>query len=105
LADSEPFVIAASTKADLESLQFSNFDAIAPPEIFSWDALGTVPGFIVLVGGGFLVGFGARYASGCTSGHAIFGLANFQLPSLVAVLGFFAGGMFSTHVLLPVLFG
>jgi uncharacterized membrane protein YedE/YeeE len=105
LADPETFVIAASTQADLEALGFSNFDTIAPPEIFTWSALATVPGFIVLVVGGFLVGFGARYASGCTSGHAIFGLSNLQLPSLVAVLGFFAGGMFSTHVLLPVLFG
>ena len=38
--------------------------------------------------GGFLIGFGTRWAGGCTSGHAISGLANLQLPSLVAVIGF-----------------
>lgn len=105
LADSERFVIASSTQADLEAIGFSDFDTIAPPEIFSWEALGTVAGFITLVAGGFLVGFGARYANGCTSGHAVFGLSNFQLSSLVAVLGFFAGGMFSTFLVLPWLFG
>ena len=57
-----------------------------------------------MVVGGFLVGFGARWAGGCTSGHAISGLANFQWPSLLAVVGFFAGGLLMTHVLLPLLF-
>ena len=55
--------------------------------------------------GGFLVGFGARWAGGCTSGHAISGLADFQLPSLVAVVGFFVGGLAVTHFLLPFLLG
>jgi uncharacterized protein len=55
--------------------------------------------------GGFLVGFGARYAGGCTSGHAISGLADLQLPSLVAVLGFFAGGLLVTFGILPLLLG
>jgi hypothetical protein len=54
----------------------------------------------MIVGGGFLVGFGARYANGCTSGHAISGLANLQLSSLLAVIGFFAGGLISVHFLL-----
>ena len=58
-------------------------------------------GLILMVGGGFLVGFGTAYAGGCTSGHAISGLADFQLPSLLAVLGFFAGGLVATHLLLP----
>ena len=104
LADPEPFSIAASTRADLEALGFSRFDDIAPPEIFSWEALRNPAAWVVLAGGGFLVGFGARWGSGCTSGHAIFGLSNLQLPSLVAVCGFFAGGVFATHVILPVLF-
>jgi uncharacterized membrane protein YedE/YeeE len=60
---------------------------------------------VIIVGGGFLVGFGARYADGCTSGHAITGLANLQLPSLLAVVGFFVGGLLSAHVLLPALLG
>jgi uncharacterized membrane protein YedE/YeeE len=46
------------------------------------------------------VGFGARYANGCTSGHAISGLANLQLSSLLAVIGFFTGGLISVHFLL-----
>ena len=64
-------------------------------------ALRTWRGVVVLIGGGFLVGFGTAWAGGCTSGHAISGLANFQLPSLVAVLGFFAGGLVGTWLLLP----
>ncbi len=76
----------------------------APPEAVSWPALTTLRGFCTLVVGGFLVGFGARWAGGCTSGHAITGLANLQWPSLVAVIGFFAGGLLMTHVILPLLF-
>jgi len=69
--------------------------------LFSWEALFTIRGLIIIVGGGFLVGFGARYAGGCTSGHAISGLSNLQLPSLVAVIGFFIGGLIMTWLLLP----
>lgn len=84
----------------------SNGDLIrfAPAEAVSWAALATPRGFLTLVGGGFLVGFGARWAGGCTSGHAIDGLAHLQWPSLVAVLGFFAGGLLMVHVILPRLF-
>jgi uncharacterized protein len=55
-----------------------------------------------MVVGGMLIGFGARWAGGCTSGHAIAGLSNLQLPSLVAVIGFFLGGLVATFVVLPV---
>ena len=65
--------------------------------------LATARGLAIIVGGGFLVGFGTAYAGGCTSGHGITGLAALQLPSLVAVLGFFAGGLAGTHLLLPVI--
>ena len=58
---------------------------------------------VILIGGGFMVGFGARYAGGCTSGHAISGLSNLQLPSLIAVIGFFIGGLIMSWVLLPIL--
>ena len=78
------------------------FDAnYLPAAIFDFDHLFTGRGFIMMVIGGFLVGFGTRYAGGCTSGHAISGLADFQLPSLVATIGFFIGGLITTHVLLP----
>ncbi|HKJ01745.1 MAG TPA: YeeE/YedE thiosulfate transporter family protein, partial [Longimicrobiales bacterium] len=71
--------------------------------LFSWDALLSVPGLILILGGGFLVGFGARWANGCTSGHAISGLVNLQLSSLVVVVGFFVGGLVSAHLLLPLI--
>jgi uncharacterized membrane protein YedE/YeeE len=69
--------------------------------IYSWQSLFTLRGFIIIVIGGFLIGFGARYAGGCTSGHAISGLADLQLPSLVAVIGFFTGGLIMTWLILP----
>ena len=70
-------------------------------DLYSWKSLFTLRGFIVIIVGGFLVGFGARYAGGCTSGHAISGISNLQLPSLVAVIGFFIGGLIMTWLLLP----
>jgi uncharacterized membrane protein YedE/YeeE len=69
--------------------------------IYSWGSLFTLRGLIVIVGGGFLIGFGARYAGGCTSGHAISGIADLQLPSLVAVIFFFVGGLITTYLILP----
>lgn len=77
--------------------------ALVPLDVFNWPALLTVRGFVMMVAGGFLVGFGTAYAGGCTSGHGVMGLANFEKASLVAVLGFFAGGLFCTYVILPVL--
>lgn len=70
-------------------------------DLYSWKSLFSLRGLIIIVGGGFLVGFGARYAGGCTSGHAISGIANMQLPSLVAVMGFFVGGLIMTWLILP----
>jgi uncharacterized membrane protein YedE/YeeE len=69
--------------------------------LFNWGALGTLRGFIMIVLGGFLVGFGTRYAGGCTSGHAIMGLSTLQWPSLVATCCFMAGGFIMTHFILP----
>jgi uncharacterized membrane protein YedE/YeeE len=97
--------ISAATRADLTALGISDFTGLVPVEIFSWSALGTLPGLVLIVGGGFLVGFGTRYANGCTSGHAISGLSALRVTSLVAVVGFFVGGLLSTHVLLPLVLG
>jgi len=72
-----------------------------PEEIFSIEVLMQPKVLFILSIGGFLVGFGARYAGGCTSGHAISGLSNLQLVSLYAVIGFFIGGLFMNHLLLP----
>lgn len=96
--------IAESTRADLHALGLRDLTGLMPPELFSWSALATGRGLLTLVLGGFLVGFGARWAGGCTSGHAISGLATQQVPSLIAVFGFFAGGLLMTHVLLPLIF-
>ena len=104
LASPDPLVVADATTADLAVMGVTTFEGLAPAQVFSWEGLATVPGFVMIVIGGFLVGFGARYAGGCTSGHAISGLANLQLPSLLAVLGFFAGGLLATWVILPLLF-
>lgn len=75
-----------------------------PTELFDNNVFSDIKGLAVLIIGGILVGFGARYADGCTSGHAISGLSNLQLPSLIAVIGFFAGGLFMIHVLFPLIF-
>jgi uncharacterized protein len=93
--------ISESSRDRLASLGVQDFSGMMPTDLFSFEALATFPGMILIVGGGFLVGFGARYANGCTSGHAISGLATLQRSSLVAVLGFFAGGLLAAHVLLP----
>lgn len=97
--------ISDSTIQDLAALGISAPEGMQPKEIFSWDALTSGYGWIMLVAGGFLVGFGSRYGGGCTSGHAISGLSTLQLPSLVAVIGFFIGGLFTTFVLLPLILG
>lgn len=74
------------------------------PDFYTWTALFSWRGLLIIVGGGFLVGFGARYAGGCTSGHAISGLSALQVSSLIAVIGFFLGGLFMTYVIFPLIF-
>lgn len=94
--------ISEKTIANLTSLGIADAGKdIAPLELFSFDALLSVRGVIMLVVGGFLIGFGTRYAGGCTSGHAISGLSDLQPASLLAVVGFFIGGLIMTHLLLP----
>src|SRR5688572_21915246 len=96
--------ISPDTRTALAALGVTTVEGLAPPQIFAWSSLLTVRGFVAIVVGGFLVGFGTAYAGGCTSGHAIAGLADFQLPSLVAVIGFFGGGLLTTFLVLPWLF-
>jgi uncharacterized membrane protein YedE/YeeE len=105
LLGSPEVAISEETRAALAGLGISDFSGLAPRELFSWESLGTVRGLVCVVGGGFLVGFGTAYAGGCTSGHAISGLADMQLPSLVAVVGFFLGGLMGTFFLLPAVLG
>ncbi len=103
LGNPDPVAISEATRSDLALLGVTNFNGLLPADIYSWEGLGTLRGLILLVGGGFLIGFGTRWAGGCTSGHAISGLADLQLPSLIAVIGFFAGGLIATFLLLPII--
>ena len=100
-AFSHDIAISDHTRVALSKLGLHDFSGVAPREIFSWHALLTVRGFVSIVVGGFLVGFGTAYAGGCTSGHAISGLADLQPASLVATVGFFGGGLLATYFLLP----
>lgn len=92
----------------VNALQDLGFDsageAYLPEELFASEALTDPKSLILLLLGGLLIGFGARWAGGCTSGHAISGLSNLQLPSLIAVVGFFIGGLIMVHLLFPLIF-
>jgi len=101
LANPESVIVSDATKATLSQLGIRDFSGLMPAEIFSIENVFTLKGLIFFVLGGFLVGFGTRYAGGCTSGHAIMGLSNLQWPSLVATIFFMVGGFFSTWILLP----
>ena len=93
--------ISSRTLDALSSIGVRDFTSLIPADLFSWNALWTVRGILLSVGGGFLVGFGTRYAEGCTSGHSIHGISTFQIASLVATFFFFVGGLVSTYFLLP----
>lgn len=91
-----------STVQNLESFGMENpGSSFYPESLFGYEALTSIKGFSFLLIGGLLIGFGTRYAGGCTSGHAISGLSNLQIPSLIAVVGFFIGGLIMTHLILP----
>ena len=102
-ADPNPVVIAEPTATYLASKGITDHAGLMPTEIFAWSNLFTLRGFIFFIGGGFLVGFGTRWAGGCTSGHAIMGLSNLQWPSLVATCCFMGAGVVCTWFILPYL--
>jgi len=104
LANREPLLIGEATKTALEQMGVRDFTGLMPTDMFGSQSLLSLKGFFFLVLGGLLVGFGTRYAGGCTSGHAISGLANMQWPSLIATLCFMIGGFIGTWVLLPLIF-
>jgi uncharacterized membrane protein YedE/YeeE len=101
IADPNPMVVHPQLEADLVKYGITNFNELVPADIFNWPALFTLRGFIMIVIGGFMVGFGTRYAGGCTSGHAIMGLSTLQWPSLVATISFMVGGFIMANLLLP----
>ncbi|SMO58979.1 YeeE/YedE family protein [Solitalea koreensis] len=104
LSNPTPVAISSSTVTDLKAIGITDFSHLMPADIFSFDQLFTLKGLVFMILGGFMVGFGTRYAGGCTSGHAIMGLSNLQWPSLIATLSFMVGGFAMTWFIFPYLF-
>ena len=98
-----PVALNPQTVNSLKQLGVKDFSGLLPGDVFSFSQLLTLRGFIFVIAGGFLVGFGTRYAGGCTSGHAIMGISNLQWPSMVATGCFMAGGFIMTWLILPYL--
>lgn len=103
LANPNPVLVNPALAADLGRYGISDYHGLVPVDLFNWSELFTLRGLIMMVGGGFLVGFGTRYAGGCTSGHAIMGLSTLQWPSLVATCCFMAGGFIMANLILPII--
>lgn len=101
LANPNPVEVNPRLAAELAGYGITDNTNLLPGELFSWKSLLSLRGLVMLIGGGFLVGFGARYAGGCTSGHAIMGLSDLQWPSLVATIMFMAGGFLMANIILP----
>ncbi|MCS5491823.1 YeeE/YedE family protein [Algoriphagus limi] len=100
LANPDSIIVSEATQADLKALGVTDFGNLLPADIFSWENLFTAKGLLFFVVGGFLVGFGTRYAGGCTSGHAIMGISSLQWQSVLATTFFMIGGFLMTHVFL-----
>jgi hypothetical protein len=100
-ANPEPVKVAPELAAELQTYGITDYSGMVPIQLISWESLFTLRGLIMLVFGGFLVGFGSRYAGGCTSGHSIMGLSDLQWPSLVATIFFMVGGFLMANFILP----
>lgn len=98
-----PVQIHANLQSELNTVGITPSGGLLPEEIFSFDGLFTLRGFIMIVVGGFLVGFGTRYAGGCTSGHSIMGLSTLQPASLIATICFMVGGIIMANFILPII--
>ena len=103
LSDGAAVQISENTIRDLSELGIAAPISAQPEELFGIHALFTFKGLLILIFGGLMVGFGSRYAGGCTSGHAISGLSDLQIPSLIAVVGFFIGGLIMSYFVLPLI--
>ena len=101
LPDPAPLKVHTHLSEELLAYGVTDYNGIVPRDLFSWTDLFTLRGFIMIVLGGFMVGFGTRYAGGCTSGHAIMGLSNLQWPSFIATCCFMIGGFVMTWLILP----
>ena len=101
LVNPNPVVVNPKLVAELETYGITDFSTMIPTQLFTWESLLTLKGFLMIVVGGFIVGFGTRYAGGCTSGHAIMGISTLQWPSLVATCCFMIGGFIMANLILP----
>lgn len=101
LSNPNPIEINPKLAEELAGYGITNLNNLVPEDFINWQSLFTLKGFLIMVVGGFLVGFGTRYAGGCTSGHSIMGLSNLQWPSLIATICFMIGGFFMANVILP----
>ena len=101
LANPNPMIIHPKLATDLAVYGITDFNGLVPNQLFNWPALLTIRGIIMIVLGGILVGFGTRYAGGCTSGHAIMGISTLQLPSLIATCCFMVGGLIMSNLIIP----
>ena len=101
LSSPDPVQVHPNLVNELKDYGITDNSKLLPSELFSFESLFTLRGFIMLVVGGFLVGFGARYAGGCTSGHAIMGISDLQVPSMIATASFMVGGFIMANLLLP----
>ena len=103
LANPDPVQVNSKLASELASYGVDDYSQLIPVQLMNWTSLFTLKGFLLMVFGGFLVGFGTRYAGGCTSGHAIMGLSNLQWPSLIATICFMVGGFVMDNLLLPII--
>lgn len=103
LQNPNPVVIAPALSNELAGYGINDRTGLVPADLINWSSLLTIKGLIMIVGGGFLIGFGTRYAGGCTSGHSIMGMSNLQWPSLVATICFLAGGFAVANLVLPLI--
>lgn len=101
LKNPDPIAISETTIKHMGDIGITDFSGLIPTQVFNFNSLFTLRGFILIVIGGFLVGFGTRYANGCTSGHSIMGMSNLQWPSFLATCCFFVGGLVMTWIILP----
>jgi len=96
----ETIAISDATSETLKGIGLTNLNGYAPTELYTF----AFPQVLVLAVGGFVIGFGSRYAGGCTAGHSIMGIAQLAPSSIIATVGFFAGGLISTYLIVPYLF-
>jgi len=101
LGNPKPIDLNPNLVEELSQYGITNYDSIVPVDIFNWESVLSIKGILIIIVGGFLVGFGTRYAGGCTSGHAIMGISNLQWPSMVATICFMIGGIVMANFILP----